>query len=377
MHLAFVLTGLGTMLLGPILPLLSQRWHLDDAHTGLLLMAQFAGSFLGGITTSHRLRTGTLLGLAAGAIGFTLFALAPSLPLACIGLVIGGFGVGRVITTINITAGNRFTQNRGSALSRLNFTWSFGALLSPVLAAWLTPHFALSNLLLIFALCFLLLAILLLIELRNNFDLSFRTLSEAEGEESASPGPAQSLPTAIFLYFITLLFLYGGLETCLSAWLTTFALRFGVNSLALSEYTMVLLLSGLTAGRAIATWLLLRMRERTLQRIALILSALLAAALATSRHASVIATLAVLLGIALAPIFPATFALLMAHRPPARKAGVVMAVSGLGAAALPWLMGVISTHAGGLQVALIVPIAVAIVMLALSFLPASAESTHP
>jgi fucose permease len=132
---------------------------------------------------------------------------------------------------------------------------------------------------------------------------------------------------------------------------------------------MVLLLCGLTAGRALASWLLLRMRDGTLQRIALICSAALAAALAAAHRASLIATLAVLLGITLAPIFPATFALLMAHRPPARSAGIVLAASGIGAAALPSLIGVISTHTGSLQTALAVPVAAAIAMLLLSAVP--------
>ncbi len=178
-----------------------------------------------------------------------------------------------------------------------------------------------------------------------------------------------SLNPRIFAYFAAMIFVYGGLETCLSGWLTTYALRYGQSSLVLSEYTMVLLLCGLTAGRALAAWLLLKMRDTTLQRIALLLSAALAAALAIAHQASLIAMLAVLLGVCLAPIFPATFALLMANRPPARTAGMVLAASGLGAAALPWLMGVVSTRAGSLQVALALPVSAAIAMLAMSAFP--------
>jgi fucose permease len=196
---------------------------------------------------------------------------------------------------------------------------------------------------------------------------------QPDGTDGASTAPAPEPPLArtLFLYFAALLFLYGGLETCLSGWLTTYALRYGQTSLVLSEYTMVLLLCGLTAGRALASWLLLRMQDSMLQRIALVLSAALAAALATAHRAGLIATLAVLLGVTLAPIFPATFALLMAHRPPARAAGIVIAASGIGAAALPSLIGIISTRTGSLQTALVVPVAAAIAMLLLSLIPQS------
>jgi fucose permease len=45
----------------------------------------------------------------------------------------------------------------------------------------------------------------------------------------------------------------------------------------------------------------------------------------------------------------------------------VLAVSGLGAAALPWLMGVVSTRAGSLQVALALPFAAALGLLGMSW----------
>jgi MFS transporter, FHS family, glucose/mannose:H+ symporter len=367
MHGVFVLAGFGTMLLGPILPLLSQRWRLTDSQSGLLILAQFVGATLGGLTVTAKLGRDLLIGLAAAFAGFSVLAYAPGLPLACAGLAVGGFGVGRTIASVNIIAGARYTQNRGAALSRLNFTWSFGALLSPLTAAWLI-RVPLATRLAAFAACFLIAAIVLAMQL-------FRDADEPAGAKGG-PEVAKPLPLLFFIYFIALLFIYGGLETCLSAWLTTYALRYGTHSLLLSEYTMVLLLCGLTAGRALAAWLLLRLRDTTLQRIALALSAALAGALALAHQAAWIAALAVLLGVALAPVFPATFAILMARKPSANQAGIVIAASGLGAAALPALMGWISTHAGSLQMALTVPVAAALVLLAMTLSARQKPTTH-
>ena len=365
MHAVFVLAGYGTLLLGPILPLLSAKWSLTDSQAGLLLLSQFCGATLGGITVSSRLARDLLIGLAAAGAGFLAFAFAPSFAPACPALVIGGFGVGRIIATVNILAGARYTANRAAALTRLNFTWSFGALLSPLLAAWLLPHLALVTLLTTFASLFLLCAIALALQLRQ------------PSQQTLAPPPSQpALAPSLFLYFGALIFIYGGLETCLAGWLTTYALRYGKTSFVLSEYTLVLLLCGLTAGRALASWLLLRMRDATLQRLSLVLATLFAAGLALAHQATLIATLAVLLGVALAPIFPATFALLMAHRPPARTAGIILAGSGLGAAALPWLMGVISTQTSSLRTALALPVAAALAMLALS-LRTPKSTSHP
>ena len=359
MHAVFVLAGLGTMLLGPILPILAANWHLRDSQSGLLLLAQFCGATVGGATVSSRLGRDLFAGLASAAAGFFVFALAPAFPLACAGLVVGGFGVGRTIASVNILAGQRATRQRGSALSRLNFSWSLGALLSPLLAAWLVPHFALHTLLAAFAALFLSASAVLALQMRQG---PAETAGEASGSRENMPASAESMPR-IFIYFLLMLFLYGGLETCLSGWLTTYALRFGRTSLVLSEYTMVLLLAGLTAGRALAARLLLKVQDTTLLRIALMLTAMLTVGLVLAQRSSLIATLAVLLGVCVAPVFPASFSIYMSFRPPARQAGLVLAASGIGAAALPWAMGVISTRSGSLRVALALPVSAALAML--------------
>jgi len=356
MHCGFVLTGLGTALLGPILPLLTRQWHLQDAQSGLLLLAQFCGSFIGGVSVSRHLRRSLLLGLASAAVGFGIFAVTPGLSAACAGLSLGGFGLGQIIAATNILAGRRYTKHRGSALALLNFSWSFGAMLSPLLAAWLLPRFALREMLLCFSCLFVVVLAAMLVEgAPATEDVPVREIQESRG-----------LTMKAFAYFMALLFLYGGLETCLSGWLTTYALRYGNNTLAVSEYTTLLLWMALTAGRAGSSALMLRIGEKTMQRWGLALAVFFTFGLAMTHSAAWIAAFAVLLGLSLAPFFPATFALLMAEGPAARQAGIVLAVSGLGAAALPWLMGVVSTRTGSLQVALGLPLAAAVVLLGMS-----------
>src|SRR5271154_1876494 len=167
MHFGLALAGLGTALLGPILPVLARQWQMLDSQSGLLMMAKFCGAFLGGVSVSGRLRRSLLVGLSAGAVGFGLFALAPTMSVGCVGLFIGGVGVGQMITSVNILAGRRFTAQRGSALSMLNFSFSLGAMLSALLAAWLLPRFALRGLLECFAGTFLLGGIALLAQMRR------------------------------------------------------------------------------------------------------------------------------------------------------------------------------------------------------------------
>jgi FHS family glucose/mannose:H+ symporter-like MFS transporter len=359
MHAAFVLAGLGTFLLGPILPLLSANWHLSDSASGLLLLSQFLGATAGGVTVSARLRTGLATGLLCAFAGLLLFAFAQGLLLACAGLLLGGFGIGRLITTNNLIGGARYAQNRGEALTWLNLSFSFGALLSPLLALALTPHVALRSLLAGFAALFLAVAAALFFQFRG---APFETALA----QSAEAPPGASLRTPVVLFFAAMILLYGGLETCFNSWLTTFATRDARSSLTQGQGTLVLFLLGLNVGRAFSGWLLKRMPDRTLQRAALVLSVLLGAVLVTVHQPTALAVLAILLGAALSPLFPVTFAIFLAHRPAARTAGIVLAASGIGAAAFGWAMGAVSTASGSLRSALSVPVVLAASMLALS-----------
>jgi FHS family glucose/mannose:H+ symporter-like MFS transporter len=325
MHFGLMLAGLGTALLGPILPLLAKQWEMLDSQSGLLMMAKFCGAFLGGVTVSQNLMRSLLVGLIAGAFGFGSFAMSPSMSIGCVGLFVGGYGLGQIITSVNILAGRRFTAHRGSALSLLNFSFSLGAMLSALLAAWLLPHFALRGVLEGFAGLFVVGLLTLWMQMRREVS-GVEDLNAADVEAQ----PQTGLSRRLYVYFAGLLLLYGGLETCLSGWLTTFALRYGDKTLAVSEYTTLLLWMALTFGRLGASAVMLRVGEKTMQRWSLAFVALFTAALAMSRSSGTIAGFAVLLGLSLAPFFPSTFSLLIAERPTATGSSRVAMDDGSG-----------------------------------------------
>jgi FHS family glucose/mannose:H+ symporter-like MFS transporter len=361
--LGFLLAGLGTVLLGPILPTLAHNWRLTDSQSGLLLAAKFTGAFLGGVSVPRRLRFGILGGMLFSCLGFGAFALSISLLTGCACLFVSGFGLGQIIAATNILAGRRYTAHTGSALASLNFFWSLGAVACGLIAAAVLPRFHLRGPLLTFAGLFL--------------ATGLGGLVSSTRAASNTPAPAHpeafALPRAALVHFCLLLFLYGGLETCMTGWLTTYTLRFSDIRLLGGQSALVLLWSALTFGRALSAVALRVASERATQRIGLALSAVFIAALTTTHHGPLLSLYSVLLGLALAPFFPTTFALLMMRRPTAREAGFILAVSGLGAALFPWLMGFVSTHSGSLRIAMAVPFALALALLLLSLRSARVE----
>jgi len=355
----FLLAGLGTVMLGSLMPTLLHDWRLTDQQGGLLLAAKFVGSFLGGVSVPRRLRLGVLGGMAFAGAGFGAFGLSVGLLSGAACLFVGGFGLGQIIASTNIVIGRRYREHTGSALASVNFFWSLGAVLCGVIAAAALPRFHFRGPLLTFAGLFL----------ATGLGGFLNPSRKAAATEESAAVDVPPLPVPLLTRFALLLFLYGGLETCMTGWLTTYTLRFSDVRLLGGQSAIVLLWSALTAGRALSSAALRVMREATLQRLSLGFSALLIAALVTTRHGPLLSLYCVLLGLSLAPFFPTTFALLMKRRPTAREAGFILAVSGLGAALFPWLMGFVSTQSGSLRIAMIVPLALALILLLLSVLP--------
>ncbi len=350
----FLLAGLGTVVLGSILPALSHDWRLTDAQGGSLLAAKFIGSFLGGISVPRRLRLGILGGTVFSALGFGAFALSASLLPGCASLFVGGFGLGLIIASTNILAGRRYTAHTGSALASLNFFFSLGAVACGLIAAVVLPVYHLRGPILSFA------GLCLAAGLGG-------ALNRSRAPASA-PAPAVSaaLGRTALLYFASLLFLYGGLETCLAGWLTTYTLRYSDVLLFGGQSPVVLLFAALTLGRALASAAMRFISETAIQRLGLVFSALFIGALTATHSGPLLSLFCLLLGLSLAPFFPSTFAVLMRRQPGARTAGFILAVSGLGAALFPWLMGVVSTQSGSLRIAMAVPFLLALALLGFS-----------
>ncbi len=363
LHVCMLLSGFGTVFLGPVLPTLAANAHATDSGSGLFFTAQFIGAFFGGVTTSQRLWFSLIRGSAAAAIGFAALATCVSLHAAprydAAALVPLGFGVGQMLTSANLLASQRFVQGRGAALARINFSWSLGAVFAPFLLGWLLSTVRLHVLLFTAAILF---ALACAAAIANAMQPSLATATAAE--TTATPA---KLPRTAFLYFAALLLLYGGVETSLSGWITTFGTRYGSSALKLSTLGATALWIGITAGRGLAPLLLRHVREQSMLSGTLAMAAALVALLSAAHGAASIIALSLLLGMALASWFPLVLSSMMNEGAAAGEAGTVIAVSGLGAASLPFLVGAVSRGTGSLRIALLVPLCGLLVLLAMSF----------
>jgi MFS transporter, FHS family, glucose/mannose:H+ symporter len=351
LHLGVALTGVGTVLLGSILPQLSKQWHLRDKDAALLLLVQFTASASGALLVRRNLWKTLTCGFglfAAG--GISIFLLQQrSLPV----FAVYGLGLGLAMTSNNMLAGRRHPNRMGSALAIQNFAWSAGAVACPILVAQFLRHAASASAFGLLGLLVIPFAFLPVLSDRR--DLAVSTAFD--------PAPAGIKEAATIVYFALLAFLYVGMEASVGNWMSTYATRatawnFAGGSLALAVFWGALLL-----GRATTPVMLRFLTEQRLYR-ASVIAAIAGISLLLGAHSPLILLAgSALTGLALAPLFPLILSLFLGEIGGSRNAGWVFATAGLGGAVLSWLTGTVSSATGSLRIGLMVPGAASLLMM--------------
>jgi FHS family glucose/mannose:H+ symporter-like MFS transporter len=364
LHAGFVLTGVICTMLGPLLPVLSARWSLDDAHAGYLFTAQFGGSMLGVVGSSFLMsrrghRLSLILGLGLMALGAATL-LATSWILGVVSPLCWGIGFGLVIPTTNLLVSELHPEKRAAALNLVNFSWGVGAATCPFFVAALLRMQRTSVFLYGVA------ALLILV-----------AVGVARVSLPVPPAPDEAPPVESGLWWSrwvpilgALFFLYVGCEAGLAGWTATYAHRMAAGTGTAWAFMPSFFWAALLLGRATAPVLLRSVQELKLAEFGMALSAVGVATLLAARNLSLVALGVSLAGLGLASVFPIAIATLSrkfgAMAP--RIAGLMFALAGAGGSTLPWLIGYISTSLGSLKYGLLVLLAGCIVMLLLNVL---------
>src|SRR4051794_5932535 len=116
----FVLTGMVTTVLGPILPELLIAWHLTDAAGGALFTAQFTGSVSAGLVSGFivaRLGDARTLAIGYALMAVGLLALAGGgYAWGVAGACLAGLGMGCVIPPTNLLVARERPERAAAAL---------------------------------------------------------------------------------------------------------------------------------------------------------------------------------------------------------------------------------------------------------------------
>jgi fucose permease len=370
LHPAFALTGICHSIGGPLLPSLAPAFHLNDSQAGLLLFCYFAGTSLGALLCGPR---------HARTLTFGFFALTgAALAVATTGRVflypvflLFGICVGAPMTAVSILAGRTFGARSAAPLTFLNFSWSTGALLAPLLAARLLAHHTFRAAYLVLACAALVAAIACRVQLEDAPE------PDADAVPNAGFCPALAEPgrgtrtqfgsrmrnVRFVALFAFLTFLEVGVENALASWLATYFLRSSEGAPSWAAATSALYWCGFLASRGLLALLLLRVDPRRVLRVAVAVGILAGAGLLALPGTAGQAIALVVLGAALAPVFPLLLARFFAEARDSSDSRWVLALCGFGGSVLPWLAGSLSACTGSLRVGLIVIPAALLVIL--------------
>ena len=244
------------------------------------------------------------------------------------------------MTAITMQAGRIFGPRSAAPLTFLNFTWSAGALAAPLLAArFLLDHTFRAAYMLLACAAFLA-AVTCWLRL----------------DELPEPAPAQGSPIRNLRFmalFAVLTFLEVGIENTAGSWLSTYVLRSSGSGEARAAVFSSVFWFGFLASRGLSSLLLLRVEPGRMLRAAIFTSVAAAVALLALPGISGHFVAMMILGAALAPIFPLLLSSFFVHARQSSDSRWVLSLCGFGGSVLPWLTGWISARSGSLRFGLI------------------------
>jgi FHS family glucose/mannose:H+ symporter-like MFS transporter len=371
--LCLVTFGIVLTTLGAVLPSVMERFGIDKASAGALLMLMtfsvLAGALVfGPVVDRYGYKAILLAATALVIVGLEGVAFAPSMPWLRLAVFVTGFGGGIINGGANTLVSDISGEARGPRLNLLGVFFGVGAMGVPFMLALLTDRFSHAALLAS-------VGALVAIPLAAIAMASFPPPKQAQGFPLADAG--RLLRDPLILLMGVMLFLESGMEITVGGWTSTFA----SEELMASERSALILVSlywtGMMLARlAIGTVLAGVSAFRVLSCCLAI--ALAGAAMLLASHSVGIAAVGVfLLGVGFAAMFPTVLGFIgtryVALAGTAFSAAFAMALTG--GMVLSYAAGVLGDRVGMRGALLIVPAALVILAVLLGILSRALRHT--
>lgn len=366
LFVGFVATGASTVLLGPLLPLLSSKWNLTDRASGSLFTAQFLGSLVGTVASgwlARRIDFGRTLFTGYLFMAMYVFAVwRVSWPELIAAAALNGLGLGLVIPSTNMVVSDAFAKSRAAALNLINLSWSIGAIACPALLALAIRYGQMQRALDGLAVVTIIVAMFML---RSQLRPSS---TQSEGRVNLSRAP--------FLILASLFFLYIGTEGAVAGWLATFASRTVMRSGFVWMTAPSFFWAAMMIGRAVAPLILRHLSEPIISAGGLCLSFIGVIGILIGVTPAWVLGGAALAGFGMCSVFPIFIAEISRYfgASASQASAYLFAIAALGGAVIPWIVGAVSAETGKLQAGLSVALAGIAVQVALIFALKSVSS---
>lgn len=348
LHVIFFLSGITTVLIGQVLPVLAKHFSLSDLQVSYFFPAQFAGSLIGTLLTSiagkrNMYFAATIAGslLMAGGImlmNVDIFAV------CLLGFAINGMGIGLTLPAINMLILEMNPDRAGSALSVLNFCWGLGAIVcKPFVDLFGTAdHLGMTTWLLAIPIAIGAAALFL-------FGGGRRETTNDPSADDEDTTPIWKTPIAWMIAAFN--FIHVGFESGIGGWLTTYTGRVPGDPLANWISPTLLFFSFFVLGRGFAPILYRFLNESKMLILGLLIILIGMAGILSAPTVLALSLGATIAGFGTSWIFPTNVARFSQTFGPtaSRRATPLFICGTLGAAVSTWLIGYISDRTGSLH----------------------------
>jgi fucose permease len=358
--LAILVYGMIAAMLGTLLPQLSARLSLSPEQNSILALVQALGLSVASISAGPLIdnrgkKTGMVLGLAI--ITISLFVL-PNVP--GVGLLTAcwfalGFGGGIIVTAANALVSDISAERRASVLNLLNLFFGLGLMSTPFIAANVVSGDAIR-------LCYLT-AILTAVALLLN---ATAPIPGPTGERGFRLSEVNEILGRPALYMLALLlFLYVACEVGFSTWLARHLIAQGMPEKTALNILFGFAL-GILIGRVVVSPILIKVPSKTVTLASAMLMSITTYLAIQTSDVTVAAVSVFCAGLAMAPVFPTTLAMVGDAFPKATATamGIVITSGWIGLAISAPIIGAIAgTDPRRLQTALLLFPAASVLMI--------------
>ncbi|HZT30024.1 MAG TPA: MFS transporter [Bryobacteraceae bacterium] len=362
--LAIFVYGMIAAMLGTILPDLSARFNLTPSQNGTIAFAQALGLIIASIAVGPMIdnegkKAGLVLGLAL--IALALFALPKSKGYRSVMLYLFllGLGGGVIVTAANALVSDISEARRATTLNLLNLFFGLGGLATPFISANLLSRNSIR-------LCYTV-AVLTAATLFVHIATPMPGPTGAQSFVMSEVGPVLGRPILFLLAFF--LFLYVSCEVGVWNWLVRHLVAQGIPEARALNILSLGFALGLLLGRVVVSPILITVPAPTVTMTASALMAITTYLMLRTSNPRSAWILVFLAGVAMAPVFPTTLAMVgdAFPRMTATAMGIVITCGWIGLAVSSRIIGAV---AGGdpkrLRKALLVLPAASVIMLGLN-----------
>jgi fucose permease len=362
LHIIFFLSGIGTVLIGQVLPIMSRHFTLNDLQVSFFFPSQFAGSLCGTLISSRLARRNNYMAAAMfGGVAMAMGALLmniDSFVFCLLGFYTIGLGVGLTLPSINMMIVEVNPSRPAAALNFLNFCWGLGAIFCKPFVDALSTESSLGSTTIVLAVPLLVFSLMLRIVVGK--PQSTKGGRAAEAAQDDTPIWRTPLAWAIALFN----FIHVGFESGIGGWLTTYTGRLEGESVVHWLSPTLLYFLFFVVGRGVAPVLFRYLNENKMLFLGLSIVLCGMALTLTAHSVALLSVGSVVAGFGTSWIFPTNVSRFSKTfgASATRRATPLFMCGTLGAASVTWLIGFLSNQTGDLRYGMAV-LGVSIVLL--------------